>query len=302
MGGVANRDDVERPVWIESRGRRLFGIAHPPRDGAGEVGVLFLNGGLQNRAGPQRIYVEAARRFSERGLRSLRIDLPGVGDSEGDAPQLHFDCYDPADVTGAVSFLRDELGATRVVLLGLCAGARVAVKAAIGDARVDAVVAWSLPVVSAPPNMPDPPEGPAALSGVAARGLLRHWAPRVLSVRTWRDYLASGQTLGEAARSFRKAVGGAVLDRFRRESAQQADFLGGLDAYVRSGRPALFAYGERDAIPLAEFSERFAGVVAGEHPSCAFFVIPDGDHTFTSVASEQTAIGRTADWLVASAA
>ena len=62
---------MERPITFASNGRRLFGMLHDPGATPGKLGVVFLNAGPQNRVGPQRIYVHAARRFAAAGLTCL---------------------------------------------------------------------------------------------------------------------------------------------------------------------------------------------------------------------------------------
>jgi pimeloyl-ACP methyl ester carboxylesterase len=286
---------LEQPVRVLSNGRSLFGVLHAPERGTSDVAVLFLNAGLQNRVGPQRIYVEAARAFSQRGFLSLRIDLPGVGDSEGPLPTLHFDCFDPADIDGAIGFLTDEHGAKKLVVLGMCAGARVGLKAAYQDPRVDSVVAWSVPIVSGPPNMPASPG--AVMSSVAARGFLRHWGPKLFSYSAWRDYLDSGQTFRAALGSFWRVVKGALPERLVGRSTHQMDFLAALDGWIDSPRRILFAYGENDSTPLSEFRDRYSEVAAGRGGVREFIVVPDAGHTFTSTASQKTLIEQTGEWL-----
>ena len=50
--------------------------------------MLFVNAGPQRRTGPNRMWVEAARRWAAAGVPSLRIDLSGIGDSPGDDSAL----------------------------------------------------------------------------------------------------------------------------------------------------------------------------------------------------------------------
>ena len=48
-----------------------------------DICVLYLNAGGVRHTGPNRMWVESARRWAERGVVSLRIDLQGIGESEG---------------------------------------------------------------------------------------------------------------------------------------------------------------------------------------------------------------------------
>jgi pimeloyl-ACP methyl ester carboxylesterase len=76
-----------------------------------------------------------------RGFSSVRMDFSGWGESPdlGHAPGRPYDQHGVAEVVDAVAALR-ELGHRRVVLAGLCAGAWIALKAAL-NTGVDGVIA-----------------------------------------------------------------------------------------------------------------------------------------------------------------
>lgn len=296
MDGSSIGPGTERPLFLPSDGGELFGILHQRAEARGREGLIFLNPGPQNRAGPQRIYVKTARRFGELGVSSLRIDLPGVGDSEGEKRGTDFDCFDPADVSRAVDFATQELDWQRVVLLGTCAGARVAVKAASRDRRVAAVIAWSMPVISSA-LLESPDKAKSAMTSAAARGFLRHWAPMLLRPDRWRKYLGSAGALREGFGKVRRVVSGLVGSDGDALSPVRREFLRGMDRYLASDRPALFAYGERDTTPLTEFQHRFGRIAGGRDDLRTLLTVRDGDHTFTSIAAEAGVIEGTAEWL-----
>jgi len=284
----------ERPVWLEGRGGRLFGILH---GAASDAAVVFLSAGLQNRAGPHRMYIKAARRFAEVGVKSLRLDLPGVGDSVDRELAKDFDCHEPGSVLRAIDFLIGEHGVKRVVLLGLCSGARAAVKAAARDPRVDALVVWSLPMISGPVDMLVGDGGGAYMGATKARAQLREWAPKLVNPASWYRYLRSGKTLKQGWGMMRRALIGFLPERLRPTSPRERDFLRSIDAYVAARRKLFCIYGEEDRIVRAEFAERFPEVVAGHSATWLHHVVPKGDHTFTSAAASAEVIARTAEWL-----
>lgn len=286
-----------RPVRIESAGVRLFGMLHVPEGRLRAVAVVFLNAGLQNRVGPHRIYVQAARRFSGIGIASLRLDLPGLGDSDERLLEANFDCHDPDSIPGAVEFLRRTLGVERIVLLGLCAGARVALKAAARDSRVDAVVAWSSPILSGPVNMPVSSGGGAYMGPTAARLQFREWAPKLVNPGAWYRYLKSGKTLTEAWRMALRALSGLSPDWLRPKASRQADFLRSIDAYLAAGRKVLFVYGSEDKLPRQELLARFSDIESGRRAGCEYAVVPDGDHTFTRTTATEEVLALTSAWL-----
>ena len=287
----------ERPLHFHHQGVRLFGILHVPEKRRRDVAVVFLSSGLQNRAGPHRIYVQAARDFGELGVLSLRLDLPGVGDSDPRDLEQTFDCHDPASVPAATDILVRDHGVKRVVLLGLCSGARVAVKAAARDPRVDAVVAWSMPIISGPVNMPVAKGGGAYMGATKARAQLREWAPKLVNPAAWYKYLSSGKTLGQGWSMMRRALSGLLPERLRPKSPHQTDFFRSIDSYIGARRKLLFVYGDDDKVACGEFRERFPEIAAGRSSSCDHVVVPGGDHTFMRAAATAEVIARTSAWL-----
>ena len=87
--------------------------------------ALFLNAGSLHHVGPGRQWVELSRHWAAEGIRCLRMDIGGVGDSPLTGPPGEFSSYPPGaldDVAEGVRFLAPD-DPRQVVLLGLCSGA-----------------------------------------------------------------------------------------------------------------------------------------------------------------------------------
>jgi pimeloyl-ACP methyl ester carboxylesterase len=142
---VSGAELSETPVYVEREVGRLFGVLSEPLAGRRELCAVLLNAGPQRHTGPNRMWVEAARRWATRGVPTLRIDLEGIGESDGDAAALVrvANLYVPGYVEQAVAAL-DMLEARglprRFVLVGLCAGAYWSMHAALKDERVAGVM------------------------------------------------------------------------------------------------------------------------------------------------------------------
>jgi dienelactone hydrolase len=127
---------IERVVSMGPLG--LFGMATEPQwtDTAVRVEsppAIFLNSGVIDHTGPARLWVDLGRRWAEQGLRSVRCDLSGLGDSPGRPGQ-------PVDVASAPEALQDILDVAaavspddpaNVVLVGLCSGGYHAIEGAL---------------------------------------------------------------------------------------------------------------------------------------------------------------------------
>ncbi len=284
----------EEPVRFRSRGCRLFGIFHPAKNGSRDFGIVFANSGMQNRVGPHRLYVVLARLLSDIGYSVLRIDLPGIGESEGTIAENHFDVHDPEDVRRAVDFLKQEKRIERIALFGVCAGARVALKTGSLDDRVDGLILWSLPIISIAPNMTSPQDGWMTKKGVYQS--IRDRARKATSLQAWKRYFESGGNLGLIYRDMR-GIFWTLVSRERWSQDRHQRFFSALSGYIRSGRSVLFVYGELDNVLVAEFREKFREVTAGIEHSCECRIIPHGNHTFTAMDTQGEAISETVHWL-----
>lgn len=132
----------ETPLTLELTEGATFGVLCEPAVGeSAGICVVLLNGGALRHTGPNRIYVETARRWAARGVASVRADLAGIGDADGDErnlvsnPALYAQgsTADTLALLGALSALGVP---DRFVLVGLCSGAYWALHAALRDPRV----------------------------------------------------------------------------------------------------------------------------------------------------------------------
>jgi pimeloyl-ACP methyl ester carboxylesterase len=272
-----------------------FCAAHQPEQHRRNECIVFLNAGLQNRAGPQRLYVQAARRFAEEGFLCVRVDLPGVGDSSGQLSASHFDTYNPEDVTAILDFIESELGPSSFHLLGLCAGARVATKAT-GDNRVVGMIAYGLPILSCPPDMPKSPEAISAeMSEVVARKRIRRQIGNIFRPGVWKRFFYSGGTIGEAVR---KLVNSAKHVASSNADHERGPFLRTFKTFMDSAKPGLFVYGELDRMPLVELIDMHPELPASSKDHRKLITIANAGHTLSTVAAREEAIQSTLNWIM----
>lgn len=128
-------------VFGGSRG--LVGIVTDPADTDPDRDlptVVLLNAGLVHRVGPNRLHVQLARRLAADGNTVLRFDFSGVGDSAARWDAVPFEKSAVRETRDAMDYLAEARGSRRFVLIAICSGAAFAVRAALEDHRVDAVV------------------------------------------------------------------------------------------------------------------------------------------------------------------
>jgi dienelactone hydrolase len=218
-GGV-----IERPVTHATAAGETFGIlTRPAGDGPPRRMVVMLNAGAIRRIGPNRMYVEAARRWAAHGVASLRLDVAGIGDAEGDGRRYADDAgfHDEElreqveAVLGALAAEVPETGGP--TLLGLCSGAHWAFQTALRSAAVERIILLN----------------PRALfwaDDLGAARDLRYYLARARDLRTWRRAVRGEISLGYLRRNapaMLRRLAGAPLRLLARLRAARADGGGG---------------------------------------------------------------------------
>jgi alpha-beta hydrolase superfamily lysophospholipase len=132
----------ERPLVVEQPFGSLIGVLAEPTDApAASLALVLLNAGAMRRIGPNRFWVDIARRWAARGVPTLRFDLIGIGDSDGpserygDVTQLYVPGF-MDQIQASLAALEAEGLARRFVVGGLCSGGYWAFQAALEDDRV----------------------------------------------------------------------------------------------------------------------------------------------------------------------
>lgn len=150
---LARRDGVIRERAVRLGSKALFGVACEPDGPTRGPIVIFLNAGIEPHIGPARLWVDLSRRWAAMGVRCVRVDLSGLGESdatvgENDAVPFAGDFLtDMRQIAGAVS----TEGPSALIWIGLCSGAYHALEAAAGIGAAGAFVV-NPALVIAPPD------------------------------------------------------------------------------------------------------------------------------------------------------
>ncbi len=277
----------EEQVSFESGGNVLYGtLGMPPGEPRG--GVVLVHGWTGCRMGPNRILVEAARHLNACALATLRFDLSGRGESEGDPLAMDLDCM-IADSCAALRTLRSRLPtAAPVALLGMCSGGNVALGALTVERHVRAAVCWS--------TYPFQSQRQVRHDVRRTGHFLGQYARKAFRPGTWgrlvRGRLHLRMILKVLFGHFRKRGGGS--GRNLQESVRDAQIVEELGRY--RGR-LLFLFGgvDPEAVDARRIFERF---FAAKGVQADFDEIPGANHNFYSLEWKRAAIERSADWLL----
>jgi alpha-beta hydrolase superfamily lysophospholipase len=273
---VGERSVRETPLTIDQPFGKLFGILTEPvaAQALGLCAVL-LNAGPIRHTGPNRMWVEAARRWAARGVTTLRLDLEGLGDTDGECDRFTVEQLHVPELLDQVRAALDELEARglgrRFALAGLCSGAYWSFQMALRDERVRAAFMINPGVLFWDPSL----EGD--------RGIRR----RFLRRSSWRRVLA-----GEVP--FRRIVSLAgktptVLGGIeRRAQSRRHEVNRALEQLRDSHTHVMFAFSEDE--PLVEELKRDGQLDSVDRwPNLTLEFLPGREHILQALRSQRDA-------------
>lgn len=268
---AAVADGVRETIYTVADGASsLFGIlAEPgPKTQRKPHCALFLNPGATRHIGPNRMWVDAARRWAARGVVSLRIDLAGIGESDGepvlDVAALYQDRL-VEQVELVLASLRSRLGIRTFAAIGLCSGAF-----------------WALHAAARNPEL---------VSVLLLNPRLFLWDPEVDRLRALRRTIKGITSWTDWRRVARGEIKAADVRRIALEGfrARRADSIRPFEAQMealaaaklqlarhRSRATIVFSEGEPLLQEMLEF-----GALPAENGACVRCLrVPNGGHTF----------------------
>jgi hypothetical protein len=268
---------------------RIDGLAAIATRGLGASGgfarieraVILLNAGAVYRIGPNRLYVELARKLAWRGTLTIRVDLSGLGDSKArdDNENVVYNDHAVPDVGAVVAWARRQ-GAAHVSVVGLCSGAYYAQKSALAH-PIDTIVPINPLTFFWKPGMP--------LDFAAFKVVedTERYKQSMKSAASWQKLLRGkvdvrrvARVVAERAKSVAEHRGRDMLRRLR---VPLPDDLGSeLYALARKRVSIHFVFASADpgGAMLAEQGGSVVGRLEREG-SLAIHTIVGPDHTFT---------------------
>jgi alpha-beta hydrolase superfamily lysophospholipase len=143
---VDGRSVCEAPLTVKLPFGRTFGIlAKPFEDAVPDLCAVYFNAGAVRSVGPNRMWVERSRAWAARGVPTLRLDLEGIGEADGDpagvpSPAEYFASKYELQVKAVLDALAEREPGARFIAVGLCSGAYFAYRAALRDERIQAAL------------------------------------------------------------------------------------------------------------------------------------------------------------------
>ena len=276
-------ESIETPVNFAGNGIRLAGmLGRPAQPEPRRRIAILIHGWAGDRVGPHRILVHAAQHLRQEGLATLRFDLRGRGDSDGDGSQTDLDGM-IADTIAAARYALEEIRPGGICLIGLCSGANVAIGAATREPWLNELALWSV--------LPFQPDQRSRQRVARARFFLRHYVRKALRLETWKRVLTGKASLSGAARAVAGDRGPGKGERNLKDSSRNI-----MAEFARFKGRALFVTGSADPEGM-EGRALFLPFCKARDISADFHLIEGANHSYYDLADERDAIAATIRWL-----
>lgn len=250
-------------VVLKNYGQKIFGMLHLPLGVKKPPAILICHGLAGEKTGRYRIYVTLAKKLSEMGIASLRIDFRGSGDSEGEFADMTLES-EVSDAIVALEFLQNNphIDSKRLGIFGRSVGGSVAVMAARKFGNIKSIATW------------------APLSD--GNQWLEQWkkihAPGVTDEQRKAVMRVNGQVPGV---NFFEQL-------FKLHMGEELEALHHI--------PFLHIHGEKDGIVIYEHAEKFAKYRSQSNAKTKFIKLPQSDHDFSDPIEQLIALDETCNW------
>lgn len=257
------QDEERTSVTLENEGKRIFGVLHKPLSVSPCPIVFFCHGFAGNKCGRHRMYVNLAKKFSEIGIASLRIDFRGSGDSEGELIDMTLDS-EVSDGLLALKYIEKLpfIDSSRIGIFGRSLGGAVAIMLARRYGKAKSLALWA-PVFHAEQWKED---------WHHAKTKISNNIPLDLAMRV------NGHVAGEG---FVKQLFEMSLEKELRELEKV---------------PLLHLHGEKDMTVKIDHANHYLSSRKNSMEISRFLKIPHADHDFTLIEVQRHAIKETCQW------
>lgn len=237
--------------------------------------MLMLNAGLLHRVGPQRMAVDLAQRLAGCGVRSLRFDMGGYGDSEVAAGAQSDESRTFTDIKSAMDFLEIECDIHSFVLFGSCSGADNSFSVALRDPRV---------------------AGAVLLDGHGYwtwRSYANYYLARILRPKTWVNFIQRKLSPVDLIAEGR----GEHESQMRRPFGDKLEVRHEIQTLVDRGTELLYCYtgGVSQYYNYAgQFYDMFRGLAPRGKIKVEYY--PNADHTYTFAEDRERMFAAVVEW------
>lgn len=259
----------------------IFGVLTEPaadRVDNGYPTVLVVNAGLLGRIGPFRLHVIIARRLARLGLKTVRLDLSGIGESGRHRDNRPRTEQHLSDIRGALDYLESRQVGEKFIIMGICTGADNAHRAMLDDERV---------------------VGAVCVDGYAyptRRYYFNYYFTRAMSLRSWANLFKRVFRRYERTRLNEYATTDDEELRYRWSLPPKEKTNADFQEFIRRGAKLLCVYTASWPYNYTgQLADAFSGINFGNTISAVF--LPNAAHTFKVEEDRNSLIDAVIPWL-----
>jgi alpha-beta hydrolase superfamily lysophospholipase len=286
----------ERIIEFETSAGRLVGICSEPVDAPDAPFCLVtVNAGALRHTGPNRLFVEVTRRAAASGIPAVRLDLPGLGDSDGTTVRtFERKTEDDAPVLLVMQEVYDEVErigiAHRFVPSGLCLGGYFPIRILRSDPRSIGSISVNAPAF----------RWTHAQRKQLLRKVMLYAGPDVVTSKPKRSWLTRllqplsrpiAGRLRAADRYARRHLAESDLLWRLAHRGEIADHLRSLAEFGRIGAPILLLFSEGETMLRILEQPKIAAKLR-EWPNIQVERVPTRDHLLRPLSSQDAVIDR----------
>jgi pimeloyl-ACP methyl ester carboxylesterase len=274
----------------------IHGIRHQPEPDIGKNDVLILlHGWAGYRTGPHDMLVKLARHLTGKGYDCFRFDFRGKGYSQGDRRNTSYRTM-LEDLETVIQYVYETLDKPRIVLGGICSGARLALHYARNGRRPIAhVIELSSPVLR---------QGGVeiVLAGNEAKSTLKTYARKLFRAETWLKFTDGEVHFSSVFRNVLRPFLRLFADR-RKTSRKKLPANAVKKQEVQAVQPfgqfhgrMLLVHGEKDLETKPALSQ-IHEMLYHYHVSADTHIVKNANHSFYSLAWENEIICVIEEWI-----
>lgn len=281
----------ETVISVELEMGNMFGILCEPAEAPCRgVSAVFISEGPARRVGPSRLWTETARRWAVQGVPTLRLDQPGIGDTDGDETlyQDFSELYAPPvgrSIDKGLEALQQHGLPDKVILVGLCSGAYWSVQGALKDDRIVGCFAIN------PPSLFWTRWTPLTIKIMANPGQWLGGGDRIMTEKGWLETRA--RRLARRARPMMREAAIRVDGGLRRVGLARDPVGMAFDRLRVQGKEVLLVMSHGEFF-VSELNRNGQVHRLHEWPNLTLEILAGGDHAIRPVQMQRD-VGRALD-------
>ena len=275
----------EKVLRLGATGGLVGVLTEPEVRKPGRPAFLLLNAGVVHRVGPNRLYVNLARRLAQSGFWACRFDVSGLGDSAVRQDGMPYHEARICETRDVMDHLQAAWGVDQFVMLGLCSAADHSFRMALAEPRVAGAV------------MLDGYVYPTRRYTLAQSGKrLWHARRRVMQAEAWRRVASGRHPMWGQLRA--KLLGRKdVRMRFVMDVPPRPEAEAGVRQLMARGVRLLFLYTDvHVGLYRSAVRANMPFPPAGPPDLVRVVCMPESDHEFTLLSVQEKLFRTVAEW------